>query len=466
MSLVTRTTTRSASVLFAALVLSGSPALLFTTHAAEPPAQAAGGVQLPDTAPARCAQAFLAMVNAGTTEASRAFETQWASKARLANASLDERAARGPMFKSEYAPATVTKVLASSDNSITLEVKISRGRLAEMEFALDNADPGKFKAVTVRTDAPGGESLPINAEQRARVVQGAARALQAEYVYPEVADKMAQSVLAKLKGGEYDAITDEASLSRRLMEDFRAVSQDKHLRVALAPQSESAKGAGEHVGMPPIDMMRRDNYAFKKVEILPGNIGYLRFDLFVNDKEAEKTATAAFGFLKNCDALIFDLRSNGGGDPEMIRFLTSYLFDEPTHLNDMIDRDGKVVEEFWTNETIPGHRFDADLPVYVLTSSRTFSGAEEFSYNLKNLHRATLIGETTGGGAHPVKSVRIDDRFVVGVPFMRANNPITKTNWEGAGVAPDIAVRADQALDRAVTEANKAIDTRRTQPRK
>lgn len=460
MTLVTPKTTRSASVLLAALLLSASPALPFA-QAAEPPAQAAGGVQLPDTAPARCAQAFIAMINAGNPDASRAFETKWASKARLGVASMDERAARGPKLKSEFAPASITKVLASSDDSISVEVKVSGGRIAEMEFNFDAAEPGKLNAVMIKSEGPGVESLPINAEQRARIVQGAARALQDEYVYPEVADKMAKSVLAKLKGGEYDAITDEAALTRRLTEDLRAVSQDKHLRVALAPRSESSKDGEEHVGMPPIDMMRRDNYAFKKVEILPGNIGYLRFDLFVNDKEAEKTATAAFAFLKNCDALIFDLRSNGGGDPAMIRFLTSYLFDEPTHLNDMIDRDGKVVEEFWTNATVPGRRFDADLPVYVLTSSRTFSGAEEFSYNLKNLNRATLIGETTGGGAHPVKPVRIDDRFVVGVPFMRANNPITKTNWEGSGVTPDIAVKADQALDRAVTEASKAIETGR-----
>jgi C-terminal processing protease CtpA/Prc len=97
---------------------------------------------------------------------------------------------------------------------------------------------------------------------------------------------------------------------------------------------------------------------------------------------------------------------------------------------------------------VPGKKF-AKQPVYVLTSSKTFSGAEEFAYNLKNLKRATIVGETTGGGAHPTMGKRVDDHFMIGVPFARAINPITKTNWEGTGVTPDVAVPADQALETA-----------------
>ncbi len=168
-------------------------------------------------------------------------------------------------------------------------------------------------------------------------------------------------------------------------------------------------------------------------------------------------------FLSGCDAIIFDLRSNGGGSPEMIRYITSYLFDSKTHLNDMVDRDSKVVEEYWTLEQVPGPRPKKDVPVFVLTSSRTFSGAEEFSYNLKNLKRATLVGETTGGGAHPVRGERVNERFMVRVPFMRAQNPITKTNWEGAGVEPDVKTGAGDALERATELARQAI---KSQPKK
>jgi C-terminal processing protease CtpA/Prc len=209
------------------------------------------------------------------------------------------------------------------------------------------------------------------------------------------------------------------------------------------------------------DQMRRSNYQFKKVEILPGNIGYVRLDGFLEGSEAEKAAAAAMNFVARCDAVIFDLRQNGGGSPEMIRFITSYLFDRRTHLNDMVDRDGKVVEEYWTLDSVPGDRLAADAPVYVLTSKRTFSGAEEFSYNLKHLKRGTIVGETTGGGAHPVRMERITDRVAIGVPFMRACNPISKTNWEGTGVAPDIAVPADKALDEAVAAATTTLRDKR-----
>jgi C-terminal processing protease CtpA/Prc len=128
--------------------------------------------------------------------------------------------------------------------------------------------------------------------------------------------------------------------------------------------------------------------------------------------------------------------------------ISSYLFDESTHLNDLYDRKENTTSQFWTLPYVPGPRL-AGKPVFVLTSKHTFSGAEEFTYNLKNLKRATIIGETTGGGAHPVSGHRIDDHFMIGVPFARAVNPISKTNWEGTGVEPDVKVPADQALDEA-----------------
>jgi retinol-binding protein 3 len=219
----------------------------------------------------------------------------------------------------------------------------------------------------------------------------------------------------------------------------------------------------EHSYVPQGDEAARDNYAFRKVEVLDKNIGYLRLDLFLNQPDAFRTADAAMAFLRHVDALVFDLRYNGGGDPEMIRYLTSYLFASPTLLNTMMDRNGKIVEEFRTGD-VPGAKFRPDLPVYVLTSAHTFSGAEEFAYNLKNLKRATVIGETTGGGAHPVQPIRVSDRFVIGVPYERAVNPITKANWEGVGVQPDVKVSADEALDKALELAHDAGKKRHSLP--
>ncbi len=153
-------------------------------------------------------------------------------------------------------------------------------------------------------------------------------------------------------------------------------------------------------------------------------------------------------FLAHVDALIIDTRENHGGSPGMVSFILSYLFAEPTHVNDMYERDSNRVQQYWTQSYVPGSRLDK-VPVFLLTSRETFSGGEEFAYDLKNLKRATIIGETTGGGAHPVSGHRIDDHFVIGVPFGRPINPVSKTDWEGVGVEPDMKVPAAEALTRA-----------------
>ncbi|HEY6414403.1 MAG TPA: S41 family peptidase [Edaphobacter sp.] len=164
-------------------------------------------------------------------------------------------------------------------------------------------------------------------------------------------------------------------------------------------------------------------------------------------------------FLAHTDAVIFDLRENGGGDPKMVSLIATYLFDQPEHLNDLYERKTDTTTQYWTQPFVPGTKL-GDKPVYVLTSNRTFSGAEEFTYDLKNLKRATIVGETTGGGAHPVRGVRVDDHFVVGVPFARAVNPVSKTNWEGTGVEPDVSVKAADALTTAQKLAESKLQTK------
>jgi len=188
------------------------------------------------------------------------------------------------------------------------------------------------------------------------------------------------------------------------------------------------------------------NHGFAKVERLPGNIGYLEFLNFMDEELGADTVAAAMNFINGTDALIIDMRRNGGGNPAMVALVCSYLFgNEPVHLNDLYWREGNRTEEFWTKKDVAGKRY-LNKDVYVLTSKRTFSGAEEFTYNLKNLKRATIVGETTGGGAHPGGGFRINEHFGMFVPTGRAISPITKTNWEGTGVTPDISVPADQAL--------------------
>ena len=199
------------------------------------------------------------------------------------------------------------------------------------------------------------------------------------------------------------------------------------------------------------------NFGVDKVERLPGNIGYIELRGFLPAELAGEAIAAAMTLVAHTETLIVALRRNGGGDPATVALMTSYLFDNRTHLNSFYNREGDRTTQFWTQDWVPGKRFGQTKPVYVLTGKRTFSGAEEFSYNLKNLKRGTIVGETTGGGAHPGGMRRINAHFHIFVPGGRAINPITNTNWEGMGVEPDVKVPADDALRTAQILALKKI---------
>jgi hypothetical protein len=399
------------------------------------------------------AREFFAMVADSSDDSIRAFETAHRTAAALASISMDERIQRARDLRQRFGALTPERVVRSADGVLVIGARAADGRTLDFEFNLVAGEPGKISSIGVALlGAPdAGPSRPLNVATRSALVEGVAKAVEEVYVFPEDGRRMAAKIRGNLAAKAYDAIADESAMARRLTDDLRSLRLDKH----GAGRCEPVAGGGPPPHGPGDDP-RRDNFAFRKVEWLPGNIGYLKLDLFLDDPEAKATGDAAMAFLRNADALIVDLRDNGGGSPAMIRHLTSYFFPERTHLNDMFDRDGKLVEEFWTGD-VPGVKFAAELPVFVLTSAYSFSGAEEFAYNLKALKRATIVGETTGGGAHPVAFRRLDDRFVVGIPFRRAQNPITRTNWEGVGVEPDVKVPAAQALDEAKRLAAAAI---------
>ncbi|HSD47101.1 MAG TPA: S41 family peptidase [Pyrinomonadaceae bacterium] len=302
-------------------------------------------------------------------------------------------------------------------------------------------------AVAQQPDQP---DLTIDAATRTQVIDGVLKRLNDSYVFPEVAKKMEQSVRERVRKQEYDQITSAKEFATKLTNDLQEVSHDKHLRVRYSNRPIPERGPQREPTAAEREQQKREftwmNHGFSKVERLPGNIGYLEFLNFMDEELGADTVAAAMNFINGTDALIIDMRNNGGGNPAMVALVCSYLFGpEPVHLNDLYWREGNRTDEFWTKKDIAGKRY-LNKDVYVLTSKRTFSGAEEFTYNLKNLKRATIIGETTGGGAHPGGGFRINEHFGMFVPTGRAISPITKTNWEGTGVTPDIAVPADQAL--------------------
>jgi C-terminal processing protease CtpA/Prc len=187
------------------------------------------------------------------------------------------------------------------------------------------------------------------------------------------------------------------------------------------------------------------NGGFERVERLPGNIGYVEVRGFGFLERGSVAAAAAMDFVAETDALIIDLRRNGGGEPEMVLALCSYFFGESVHVNDIYDRPKNETRQFWTTTSVPGRPY-LGKDVYVLTSKRTGSGAEEFAYDLQQQKRATIVGERSWGGAHPGEMIRLSDHLAAFIPSGRAINPISKTNWEGTGVSPDIAAPADDAL--------------------
>jgi len=319
----------------------------------------------------------------------------------------------------------------------------------------------RFVASAQQSPAP---DMPIDAATRASVIDNIASALNDGYVFAEVAKKMEADIKARHAAKEYDSLITAQTFAAKVTSDLQAVSKDKHIRLRFSAEKITP---GQQRGEPSaeekaLDLWynRRTNFGFGKVERLDGNIGYIDLLGFNGHEGTAETVAAAMNFIANTDALIIDLRRNGGGSPRAVALISSYLFgDKPVHLNSLYWRKGDKTDDFWTTPTVAGKKF-GNKDVYILTSKRTFSAAEEFSYNLKNLKRVTIIGETTGGGAHPGGMERVGDHFRLFVPEGRAINPISKTNWEGTGVEPDVKAPKEHALKIAyLTALTKSSET-------
>src|SRR5215472_8503070 len=403
---------------------------------------------IPETPAGRTLKAWLDAFNSGDRVAEQNYLNTYDPKR-----SLDDEM----RFRGMTGGFVLLQIIKTDPQSVEFMVKEHNSEtMAVGKMEVKPGDPAMVASFSLRAVPPGTKvsdlSFKIDATTRAKVIDGAVAALNESYVFPETAKKMEEAVKAHQKKGDYDSITEGDAFAKRLTDDFRAVSHDKHLGVMFSPAPMPDMEARQRPDPKREAEQRKDlermNCGFDKAEILEGNVGYLKFDFFAEPEICGPTVVAAMNFLANVDAIIFDLRENGGGDPKMIAFLSSYLFAERTHLNDLWTRKGDLTDQYWTDPYVLGKRLDGK-PAFVLTSKDTFSGAEEFSYNLKNLKRATIVGEITGGGAHPVSGHRITDHFGIGVPLDRAINPITHTNWEGTGVEPDVKVPAADALTTA-----------------
>lgn len=410
-------------------------------------------VAFPDTASGKIAAAYFAAFNSNDEAAYRGFEERNRAASSLAMRPMSERLEQYKKLRADWGELQPKRVQAGSDGAITVTARINSGAFFDYTFEFEKQAPGKLVAIRIEgpvemADGTGADGLA--ADEIGPIIQKLSKLLEEQYVFPEKARAMADAMRTKAGSGGYHKIDSQAALARELSNDLQAVCNDKHLRVRVTPAGGGDEG---HIRIPQDEAA--NNFGFERVEVLPGNIGLVKLNGFSANPNARQPAAAAMAFLGNCKAMIFDLRDNGGGSPEMIKFLQSYFFTENTHLNSFFDRNGEKVEESWTLDEVPGKRFAKELPVFVLTSSFTFSGAEEFAYNLQCRKRGVIVGETTGGGAHPVKPATINNRLMVTIPFMRANNPVTNKNWEGVGVVPDIATSRETALERACAEARR-----------
>ncbi|MFJ2745193.1 S41 family peptidase [Streptomyces sp. NPDC087440] len=282
----------------------------------------------------------------------------------------------------------------------------------------------------------------------APVIDEATRHLTENYVFPEVAEQLADLLRRRLAEGAYDVDTAE-ELSRLVTEDLQSVNGDRHLRLKYHAE-EVPPGRGEAVLASIRGQFEDSLGGVPRLELLDGGVALLELGpmLYPLDWSAEPLG-AALTLVSRAQALVLDLRGNKGGDPDAVAYVCAHLLDGRTHLNTMHWRGGTRTEQSWTPSHVPGARFGGSKPLYVLTGPDTFSAAEELAYDLQQLGRAVVVGEVTRGGAHPCEGWTVHPNLEVTVPFGRAVNPVSGTNWEGTGVHPDIPCTAADALTRA-----------------
>lgn len=283
--------------------------------------------------------------------------------------------------------------------------------------------------------------------------------LETSYVDLELAKKMSVALKSNVKSKKYGEITNPKEFSKTLTKDLQKVSNDLHLRVNFEPKriaqkkrvvSEEMKGKREKMMAM---RMSEFNYGFTEVKVLNGNIGYVNLRMFADIKYAKNAATAAMNFLSNTNAMIIDLRANGGGVPNMMQLLSSYFTDaQPVLLSNFYERKTDTKTQLFTFANIDGKR-RVGTPLYILTSKKTFSAAEAFAYSLKHLNKAIVVGETTKGGANRTKRMPVNDAFTISVPYIKSIHPLTKTNWEGKGVEPTIKTAKKDAFVIAYIDA-------------
>lgn len=308
------------------------------------------------------------------------------------------------------------------------------------------------------------DTLFLSKNEKEDIIYNVSKVIESKFLYEDYAGKMSVYIKNQFKKGLYDSLSEVNSFCSRITSDLRKVYNDKHLFVFYSPE-ETLEIKALNNSLPKNELIRfnkivfeeesSENFGFKELKILDGNVGYLKLSYFTSPQYFEDKVNLAMSFLSHSDAIIIDLRNNGGGEGSSL--LASYFLPpKETKLGCTICRDTTFNSESKNQINIKGKRFlNEDL--FILTNSRTFSAAEDFSYTMKHLKRATIVGEKTKGGAHPVDILILYNDILIQLPICESYNPITKGNWEGIGVIPDISVSSGEAFNVAYIKAIENI---------
>lgn len=308
-----------------------------------------------------------------------------------------------------------------------------------------------------------------SAQEPRKAVDDIAKTIEANYYDPRQATAIASELRRAAARGEFDTHQDPRDLATALTD--RLQPKDRHFRVEWSPADGPAPPPdGPVLRRRPVGAQgpvsaaspqeRRGNYGVRRTEVLPGNVGYIELREFANfpfgqpDAPARRAIEAALQLVSGTDAVIIDLRDNGGGSPSMVGYLSSAFTPKGADIYNVFhSREGTQSEA--PADWYPTPRLD--VPLYVLTSGRTGSAAEAFAYTMKNARRAKIVGEASGGAANPGGMMDAGNGFRVFVSRGSPRSPITGTNWEGTGVAPDVPAAAADALGVARALALEAV---------
>ena len=298
----------------------------------------------------------------------------------------------------------------------------------------------------------------VDGAMRTQAIDTLVARLDRHYVFPDKAKQIATLLRQRQHDGKYDALTDGEQFSAQLTADMASVAHDLHLKVKFSPTRLRPGVELDAMTKATSGAARDQHYGVENVDHLGPAIGYLQISSFPPRSAVAGAYASALDKLSDTDALIIDVRDNHGGAPESVALLISYFVDRPTRLNDVWSRDSGRTTQTWTEGALDGRRYGGAKPVAILAGPETASAGEDFTYTMQALKRATVVGARTWGGAHPIALYRLGDHFFAAIPHSRTISPITRTNWEGSGVMPDVAAPPAAALAVAQDMLRRQLD--------